>query len=347
MDALQARGLELLRAADLVTPMAIRAAATLRLADHVASGVTTPEALAVATGCQPRPLRKLLDHLCALGVLRAGPGGTVEIGDLGTPLLSAHDHLGIRPFLDVEHVLGRAEMALVELLHTLRTGASAYEGQHGRNLWDDLDRCAGAQGMEAFARPAAAFDADLVIHGYDWSSAAHVVDVGGNGGALLAGLLRAHPHLRGTLLDLPCFADIARGTMRQAGLADRCTVVGGSFFDPLPHGADVYLVSAILADWDDEQATAILRRCAEAAGGTGAVLLAEVHLSAAHEDPIERTAVSLRLEASMGDPDRSVDDLEKLARKAGLDVAWRGAHSQVRSLLELRPVEATVRPGAR
>ncbi|MGH8929838.1 MAG: methyltransferase [Egibacteraceae bacterium] len=343
----QIRGVELLRMADVVTPMALRAAATLRLADLIAGGAHEAGEIAAATNCQPRPLRKLLEHLCALGVLREEPPGSYEVDELGFPLLSENDHLGVRPFLDIDHVVGRAELSLVEILHTLRTGGPAYEGAHGRNLWDDLDGGVAVGGMEAFVRTNPGFDADLIVDGYDWSAVESVVDVGGNSGALVSALLRAHPHLRATLVDLPCFARMAERSLELAGLADRCQVVGSSFFDPLPPGADVYLVSAILADWDDDRAIAILRRCAEAAGDGGVVLLAEVHLSAAHADPVERTAVALRLEASMGNPDRTVSDLEALAAGAGLEVAWRGLDSPVRSVMALRPVQVAAGRSAR
>jgi hypothetical protein len=54
--------------------------------------------------------------------------------------------------------------------------------------------------------------------------------------------------------------------------ADRCEVVGGSFFDAVPPGGDVYLLKHIIHDWDDARSVGILRRCREAMG-PGAVLL--------------------------------------------------------------------------
>ena len=85
----------------------------------------------------------------------------------------------------------------------------------------------------------------------------------------------ATPHLRGTLADLPETAARARQYLAGLGLDDRCEVVGQSFFDPLPAGADAYLLSRIIHDWDDAAASAVLRRCAEAAGSTGRVLVIE------------------------------------------------------------------------
>lgn len=330
------RSLELFRLADLVTPFALRAAATLRVADHVAAGARTVPELAQVTGCHPRPLGKLVAHLSALGVLRETAPGTFEVAELGAPLLAEHDHLGTRAMLDLEHVLGRAEVSIAELLHTLRTARPAFERAHGRDFWQDIDAGPGVPGLEAVTNAPARFDAGLVVGAFDWDNVVTFVDVGGNGGAMVAALLRAHDHLRATLVDLPAIAQSAEKNLAEAGLADRCQVAAGNFFDPLPNGADVYLLSAILADWDDDDAVAILRRCAEAAGHTGVVLVAEVHMVPSNPDPVRRTADALRLEASMTHPDRTVDDLVELGRRAGLDLDWRGPASPVRSLLAFR-----------
>jgi hypothetical protein len=87
----------------------------------------------------------------------------------------------------------------------------------------------------------------------------------GRTGAILASLLRRHPHARGILVDLPGTVARADKTLADAELSGRVTLQGQSFFDPLPAGADLYLLKSVLNDWPDEETVAILRRCAEAA----------------------------------------------------------------------------------
>src|SRR5690349_17063175 len=69
-------------AADLATPMAIRVAATLRLADSIAAGTRTPEALAAAARADPDALERVMAHLVTAGVLtRTDAGfGLTEVG---------------------------------------------------------------------------------------------------------------------------------------------------------------------------------------------------------------------------------------------------------------------------
>jgi hypothetical protein len=124
-----------------------------------------------------------------------------------------------------------------------------------------------------------------------------VVDVGGGNGTLLAALLREHPDLRGTVLDLPGAAEAARKALTAAGLADRSDATAGSFFDPLPPGAGGYLLCAVLHDWDDAPARAILRRCAEATGTDGRVFVVEKLVT----DTDHRTEMDLRCSPTSAD----------------------------------------------
>src|SRR4051794_12144021 len=71
-------------AADLVTPMAIRVAATLRLADHIAAGTCTAEALAAAVDADPDALARLLAHLVTAGVLIPAGADTYGLTGLGS-----------------------------------------------------------------------------------------------------------------------------------------------------------------------------------------------------------------------------------------------------------------------
>src|SRR5712691_3474196 len=107
-------------------------------------------------------------------------------------------------------------------------------------------------------------DPEVLVTG-GWESVRTVVDIGGGTGALLAEILRARPEIHGTLVDLPRTVARSSEIFEAVGVAERVTTVGQSFFDPLPSGADLYLLRGILNDWPDREATAILSRCAEAA----------------------------------------------------------------------------------
>ena len=88
-----------------------------------------------------------------------------------------------------------------------------------------------------------------------------IVDVGGGNGAFLAAILRKHPKLTGRFADLPHVVSLAASVLQRAGVANRCEVIGCSFFEAVPSGGDAYVLKSVIHDWDDARALTILRNC--------------------------------------------------------------------------------------
>ncbi|MGW4093080.1 methyltransferase [Nocardia sp. NPDC004750] len=305
-------------AADLVTPMAIRVAATLRLADHVAAGRRTSEALAAAVDVNRDALGRLLDHLVTAGVLSGGSTGGYGLTSLGERLRDDHPE-GVRRWIDLEGAVGRADLCFVQLLHTVRTGEPAFPRQFGRTFWEDLsaDPALGAS-FDALMGSRLAADAPAVADAYSWGALGHLVDVGGGDASLLVALLRAHGDLRGTVLDLAGPVFRARQAICSAGLEHRADAQVGSFFDPLPAGAGGYLLSGVLHDWDDEAAVRILRRCADAVPEHGKVLVLD-HIGDA-DGGAPDTEGDLRMLCYVRGRERPLGRLREIAESAGLRV---------------------------
>jgi 2,7-dihydroxy-5-methyl-1-naphthoate 7-O-methyltransferase len=321
-------------AADLVTPMAIRVAATLRLADHIAAGTRTADRLAAAVGADGDALARLLEHLVTAGVLTRA-AGSYDLTALGEQMRDDHPD-GWRAWIDLEGAIGRAELCFVQLLHTIRTGQPSFPRQYGRPFWDDLAADATlAASFDALMGARLVADAPAIAAAYPWGSLGHVVDVGGGNGSLLIAILGAHCELRGTVLDLAGPVARAEQAIAAAGLGERAGTRVGSFFDPLPAGAGGYLLSGILHDWPDEDAVRILRRCADAAGEAGLVLVVD-HIADTDDGPPD-TEGDLRMLCYVRGRERSLTRLGAVAEAAGLR-AGRVTPAGTRSILELRPV---------
>jgi 2,7-dihydroxy-5-methyl-1-naphthoate 7-O-methyltransferase len=323
-------GGELWAAADLVTPMAIRVAATLRLADYIAAGTQTTEALAAVVDADRDALGRLLGHLATAGVLSRAPNGTYGLTALGEHLRD-DDPDGVRAWIDLDGPVGRADLCFVELLHTVRTGEAAFPRQFGRSYWEDLsaDTERGAS-FDALMGARLVADAPAIAAAYPWGALRDVVDVGGGNGSLLIAILRAYGELRGTVVDLPGPVARAEHAISSAGLGHRADAHAGSFFDALPAGAGGYLLSGVLQDWDDEHAIRILRRCADAAAPAGIVLVVD------HVGPAQgSTEGDLRMLCYCRGRERTLDQLGELVGSAGLLIsAVRPTGS--RTILELR-----------
>jgi SAM-dependent methyltransferase len=319
-------------AADLITPMALRVAATLRVADAIAGGVTTGPALAERLGVAADPLVRVLRHLVTAGYLRDDDGG-FALTDTGEWLRDDHPQ-GIRAWLDIEGSVGRAELSAVDLLHTVRTAEAAYPQRYGRPYWEDIaGDPARAASFNALMGAGMSADAPAIATAYDWAALGDVVDVGGGDGSLLIALQRAHPALTGAVVDLPAAADTARTAIEAAGLADRGRAVAGSFFDPLPPGAGGYVLSRIICDWDDDESIRILRNCADAARPSGGKVLVIEEGGAG----LTSTEMDLRMLIYVLGRERTLDALLDLAHTAGLTL---GSVTPVghRAIIELAPL---------
>lgn len=314
----------ILRMASLATPMALRVAVTLGVPERLRGDGAGVDELAGDLGVEPVPLGLLLGHLATLGFFERTSTGyrTTEYGEhlCGDSLTTV--------LLDLGTAGGRAELAFVELLHSVTTGQAGYDRRYGRDFWADLaDRPPLRESFDRQMAHRLRAEVPQLATGYDWGRFATVVDVGGGPGTLLAAILAAHPGTRGRLVDLDVSA--ATRTFASQGLADRASAVEGSFFDPLPAGADAYLLCDILHDWDDEQAGRILARCAEAARPEGRILVVE-----AVGGRRAGTDMDLAMLVIFGGRERRVPEFEALASAHGLELGAVTDVSGGRSLLE-------------
>jgi hypothetical protein len=315
---------------DLCTPWCVHVVATLRIAGHIDSGKANIEDLAAASGADPDSLQRVLRHLALKGIFEELSPGRFALNEVARPLLEEQVLLG----LDLDAFGGRMAHAWGTLLSAVRTGRSAYHEIFGRGFWEDLDANPEiAAKFDALMGPAGHGipDPNVLPDPADWASIKTVVDVGGGTGALLAEVLRARPEARGTLVDLPRTVAASAAVFQSAGVANRVTTIGQSFFDPLPPGHDLYMLKSILDDWPDREATEILRRCAEAARPSGRVVIFT------GAGPGQDASPALLMMVLLGGRERTLDQLRELACEAGLAVAAVARQRSGRVVVECRP----------
>ena len=312
---------------DLCTPWCIHVVATLRVADHILAGNTEIDPLASASGADRDSLNRGLRHLVGKGVFEEPSRGRFALNEVARGLLDDQ-------FLNLDGIGGRMAYSWGTLLSAVRTGKPAYHEAFGCGFWEDLEAHPeiGAS-FDALMGPAGhgVPDSHVLVDPADWESVRTAVDVGGGTGALLAEVLRARPKVHGTLVDLPRVVARSGAVFQAAGVADRVTTVGQSFFDPLPGGGDVYILKNVLGDWPDREATAILRRCAEAARPSGRVV---VFTGAGPGDDASPELLMMILVGGRG---RTLDEFREMAREAGLEVSAVGRQPSGRVIAECRP----------
>ncbi|MET7472879.1 methyltransferase [Streptomyces sp. NPDC005648] len=291
---------------------AVATMAELRIADHLTDtpGLDTPT-LAGLTATHPDALHRLLRYLTTLGLLTS-TDGTHRLTALGQPLCTTAE-FSLHP---LALLYGRLFYdSFADLTHAVRTGEEAFAHRHGRHHFAHLAEHPelGALFHNAMAASAEMFTP--VPHLVDFSAVRHVVDVGGGNGALLGRLLRAHPHLEGVLLERPQALEAARHQ-----LTERCTFVAGDFTRSVPKGGDVYLLSRVLHDWDDDRCATILDRCAQAMRPGAQLLVVERLLP-------NPTAVAwdIHMLCNVGGRERDENHYRRLLADTGFEL--RGCHA--------------------
>jgi SAM-dependent methyltransferase len=316
--------------ADLATPWSLHTVVTLRIPEHLAAGLRKIDELAEAASCDPRALSRVLRHLRDRGLFTEPVPGEFGLTDAARMLTDP----GLRLGFDLDGIGGRMAGAWSSMLSAVRTGRPAYYGVFGRPFWADLDAHPDvAESFDALMGPDGhgAPDPDVLPSG-DWHGVHRVVDVGGGTGTLLAAILRARPALEGTLVDLARTVARAGEVFAAAGVGDRAGVSGQSFFDPLPAGADLYLLKSVISDWPDAEATAILSRCAEAARPDGRVVV----LSGVSPHGADG-GFELLMMVLVGGRERSLAEFREIADAAGLEVLAARPNRTGRYLVECRP----------
>lgn len=307
----------LLAVADWTAGFAIRAACTLGLFEALADGPRTPADAAAAINADPAAVERLLWALAAHGLVGLDDDGVARLTPMGEPLTSGHP-LSLRDAYGISELEAGAWAALD---HSVRTGEAAFEAVFGvsHRAYRAEHREEDVR-MDLVHRVATRVDALTLLRAYDWRSARVVVDLGGGTGAFLAALLSRYPHLRGVLFDLPRMVADASPMLEDAGVADRCEIVGGDFFGRVPQGADLYVLKAVLGGWSDQDTERILQTV-RAAMGPDARLLVIEPMQCGDQPFTMGNVIHLQSLVLYGGPDRTLDDYARLLAAADLEIA--------------------------
>jgi hypothetical protein len=295
---------------------AIHVAATLGIADLLEDGPRSVDDLAQATGTHAPTLYRLLRALASVGVFAEEPDGQFR----STPLAEYLRTNAPRSLRAWAVQIGQQYLwtSWGHLLHSVRTGEPAFPELYGTTAWEY--RQAHPEEDAVFNAAMTALSAGVVeaiVQSYDFSSMGVLMDVGGGEGVLLAAILAANPALRGVLFDQPHVVTGANELLERAGVADRCEVVSGSFFESVPGGADAHLLKSIVHDWDDIATVKILRACRAAIVNSGRLLVVEPIIRPGNEpDPAKFS--DLNMLVMLGGQERTADDFKRLYVEAGL-----------------------------
>ncbi|MGW5055646.1 methyltransferase [Actinokineospora sp. NPDC004072] len=316
----------------------VRTIATLDLADQLADGPLPLPELARRAGCHAPSLRRLLRGAVHLGL--------VELGDQGYALtptgqLLRADVPGSVKVMATQMSGEPTWSAAGRIAHTVRTGEPAVEHVFGASSYEWMADNPDTQ--DAFHQWMAAMaekDVPDLVATLDLVNVRELVDVGGGNGVLMAGLLAANPELVGTIFDQAAGLARTRAVLERAGVSERCTLVAGDFLaDPLPAGADLYLVKNTISDWSDDDAVRILRACRAAMRAGSALLVVDMVLPDGDRAADPLALMSDLCTLACGGAIRTAEEFGDLFAKAGLRLVAISGDQAATGVSVLRAVQ--------
>lgn len=293
---------------------ALYVVAKLGVATALADGPRSVDDLAAEAGASPDALGRLIRTLTPLGLFRTTGDGRIEATPLGLTLADGQPG-SVR---DAAMYWMETHYApFGELLHTVRTGEPGATHHLGQPFfdWISADPERAALQSRAMATVTGALQAG-VFQGYELpGGAATVADIGGSDGTVLSQLLAPRPDLRGIVFDRPAVVPAARQVIDRNGLADRVEIIPGDFFETVP-AADIYVMSYVLHDWDDESCARILRSIARAAAPGARLVIIELVLADGDELDLAKM-IDLVMLAMLPGRERTAAEYRALLAKAG------------------------------
>jgi hypothetical protein len=296
---------------------AVYIVAKLGVADLLADGPRPVEELAAATNSHASSLYRLLRALASVGVFTEVSPHTFALTPMAELLRT-----GIPGSMRALAITYNEEMyqAWGNMLHSIQTGEPAFAHRFGIGPFPyfmqnpEADRIFN-EAMIGYTHQVA----NAVVGVYDFSAFGAVADVGGGYGTLLAAILQSNPSARGILFDVPHVIDAAQGFLNTTGVADRCTGIAGDFFTAVPAGADAYVLSQILHDWEDEQCLTILKHTRRVTPKDGKLLVVELVIPPGNE-PFFGKWLDLHMLAIPGGRERTEAEYSTLFRDAGFEL---------------------------
>jgi predicted O-methyltransferase YrrM len=312
---------------------ALRALVELDLPDRMHRPSTASE-LAIAAGCDADALERLLSYLASRGCVRRDRRGRYSANRVTRLLTRSGGWAGWAQFLGAPWTM----TSYAHLLDAVRDGADPVVATHGVDFFTYLTTHPDA--AEAFhdAMAAGARLQALMIEGsLNVGSARAVLDVGGSTGPMIAQLLSSHPTLKGAVLDLEEARAGALETFAEAGIADRAEFIVGDFFESVPSGFDVHLITAVLHDWGDDACVQILRNCAAALEPNGRIIVVDSELVPGARNSFAQSTDALMLAFTPGGRERTSARFNAMWKLAGLRCVSQETLPSLLTRYELRP----------
>jgi cyclopropane fatty-acyl-phospholipid synthase-like methyltransferase len=290
--------------------------ARLGIADLLASGTRSVEELADATGTHTGSLYRVMRALAGMGIFHEDETRHFSLTPLGECLKSDGLRYQAMLFHSEWH-----DRAWSELEHAVRTGKAAFDKAFGKSAFEWL-----AEHPEEARVHGMAMAANLgprtaaIIQSFDFGKYNVIVDVGAGNGSLLAAIAKHYQKVSCIAADQPHVIGAAEVNFEAAGVSDRCRAESCDFLKCVPADGDLYVLSNILHDWDDDRGRTILDNCRKVMKIDSRILIVEFLVPPANDfSPAKLLDIEMMV-MSGGGRERTEDEFRDLLKATDLSM---------------------------
>ena len=251
----------------------IYVAAKLGIAELLRDGPRSLDELARSTGAHQQALGRLLTVLSTIGICARADQDRYSLTDTGSVLDGSADQSFKAWAIFEGEMLSRSWSGMLDSVMTGKTAAQLLGFGSSFELMARSPENVGI--FNAAMADLTRLVTPDILSAFDFGHISHLMDVGGGSGELIGAVTKQHPHIRGTVFDLPRCADAAHKHLQRVGVGDRATFLAGDFFETIPAVADAIILKSVIHDWNDERSSTILRNCRRALPENGTLLLVE------------------------------------------------------------------------
>lgn len=250
---------------------AISVAAELGIADLLKSGAKTAAELASLTGMMDDPLYRMMRLLASEGIFKE----TGYKRFINTKVSESLQEEELKYF--IRHTLNKTQFRISgEMIHSIKTGKSTLGQFIDKDVFDHIGQSKELNELYNRAMTnTSKMQVAAIMSVFDFGKFRHIVDVGGGTGFFISEVLSKYSTMYGTLFDLPHVLDNARYVIDNKSFTNRLRMIGGSFFDTIPEGGDLYAMKNIMHCWNDEEAVKVLQNIRKAIPPEGKLLIIE------------------------------------------------------------------------
>ena len=316
---------------------ALNVAAKLGVADFLIEGAKSVEELARLTDTHERSLYRLLRTLASVGVFEEVEPHRFAL----TPIaeyLCTDNYYSLR-YQVIMHCDDWHWRAWGEMYSSIKDGKSGVYHVYKANSqyeYFQQDTAGGDNFNKAMIGVCRNFHTPF-IESYDFSNCKKIIAIAGGEGTLISSILKAQTHLKGIIFDQPYVAEEAKTLLEKEGIANRCETMGGDMFKSVPPGGDIYTLSYILIDWNDDKVATILKNIRTAIGDTNGKLLVIDTIIAPPNEYQWGKWLDLELLSFGYGGARTKEEFNKLFEKAGFHLARVLSIGTPVSVMELIP----------